>query len=156
MTEHTTSRSVGIWIDHREAVLIFVSELDGSLLRIMSNVEERTRSRVLPSNAPHESQLVHADDSRGRRTMGFLTHYYDEVIARLAGATEVFIFGPGEAKGEFRKRFDHTAHPGCTVSIEPAARMSEAQLVQKVRKHFGLTVAPVNPIRHDAAREQRR
>ena len=46
-----------------------------------------------------------ADDSREREYTGHLGHY-DEVISCLRPAQAILLFGPGEAKGELRKRIE--------------------------------------------------
>jgi len=38
--------------------------------------------------------------------MGHLANYYDEVIACIGDAETILIFGPGEAKGELKKRME--------------------------------------------------
>ena len=50
--------------------------------------------------------MVPADDSREREYTGHLDNYYDEVISCIRPAEAILIFGPGEAKGELRKRIE--------------------------------------------------
>ena len=49
---------------------------------------------------------MQADDSRQREFTGDLNVYYDEVIACIRDAETILIFGPGEAKGELKKRLE--------------------------------------------------
>lgn len=88
------------------------------------------------SPMPHESQRVQADDSRDREFMGHLRVYYDAVIAAIRGAEAILIFGPGEAKGELRKRLEKDRMDARVVAVETTDRMSEPQIVAKVREFF--------------------
>jgi len=52
----------------------------------------------------YESLLVKADDSHQREYTHHLNQYYAKVIAAVGHAEALLIFGPGEAKGELKKR----------------------------------------------------
>jgi hypothetical protein len=98
---------VGLWIDHREAFIVVLTEKGEETKRIESTVEKQLRrSGRSPSNESFEPQLVPADDTRERDYMGHLANYYDEVIACIGDAETILIFGPGEAKGELKKRME--------------------------------------------------
>ena len=93
----------GVWIDHREAVIVLVSGKRQDTKRIKSCVEKQLRrSGRSPSRDRFEAQRVPADDSREREYTGHLTNYYDEVISCIRPAEAILLFGPGEAKGELR------------------------------------------------------
>ena len=61
---------------------------------------------------------------------------YDEVIEQLAGISSIFIFGPGEAKGEFKKRLEHKGMGELVAGCEPAERMTAHQITAKVQTFF--------------------
>src|SRR4029079_10128770 len=94
---------VGMWIDHREANIVFLSSAGEKTRQIKSDVEKRLRSGDSPSNGSYETQMVPASDQRERGYTDHLANYYEEVFLAAHGADTVFIFGPGEAKGELRK-----------------------------------------------------
>jgi hypothetical protein len=79
---------------------------------------------------------VPADDSRQREYTGHLARYYDEIISCLRDAGAVLIFGPGEAKGELKKRFEKDKTGAQTVTMETTDKMTELQIVAHVRHHF--------------------
>jgi hypothetical protein len=127
----------GLWIDHREAVIVMLSDKGEETKRIGSGVEKQLRrSGRSPSEAPFEAQMVPADDSRERDYTGHLANYYDEVIACLRPAEEIMVFGPGEAKGELRKRIERNKLDLRITSFETADKMTEGQIAQKVRRHY--------------------
>ena len=88
------------------------------------------------STTRHESQRVPADDSRQRRFTGQLDIYYDAVIACVRHAEAILILGPGEAKGEFRKRIMKAGIRGRIEEAEAVDKMTDRQITAKVRQHF--------------------
>ena len=72
------STKVGLWIDHRKAVIMAVTEQGEATRLIISKVEKQLgRSGGARSMTPHESQQVPADDTRERKFIGHLNIYYD-------------------------------------------------------------------------------
>jgi hypothetical protein len=96
----------GLWVDHREALIVVLTQPGEKTTRIQSNAEKQLRRAGEPSVGRFEYQEVPADDSRQRAYSGYLARYYDEIIACLRDAGAILIFGPGEAKGELKKRFE--------------------------------------------------
>ena len=127
----------GLWIDHREAVIVLVSGKRQDTRRIKSGVEKQLRrSGRPPSQGPFEAQMVPADDSREREYTGHLADYYDEVISCIRPAEAILIFGPGEAKGELRKRIERDKLDLRITCFETADKMTERQVSQKVRRYY--------------------
>jgi hypothetical protein len=127
----------GLWIDHRRAVIVLVSDKGEEAKVIESNVEKQPgRFAGVRSTTPYEAQKVPADDSRERGFTDHLRGYYDEVIAALHDAESILIFGPGEAKGELRKRLEGDQLRGRIVAVETADKMTDHQIAAKVREFF--------------------
>jgi len=128
---------VGLWIDHRKALIVAVTDKGEEIRLIISKVEKQPgRSGGLRSTTPYESQLVPADDSRERKSTGHLNIYYNAVIACILDAESILIFGPGEAKGELKKRLMKNKLGGRIVGIETIDRMTDRQIAAKVRQYF--------------------
>ena len=89
-----------------------------------------------PSAPPFEPRMVPADDSPEREYTGNLEYYYDEVISCLRQASAILLFGPGEAKGELKKRIERDKLDLRINRLETADRMTELQITQKVRQHY--------------------
>jgi hypothetical protein len=123
---------VGLWIDHRKALIVAVTDKGEEIRLIISKVEKQPgRSGGIRSTTPYESQLVPADDSRERRSTGLLNIYYNAVIACIRDAESILIFGPGEAKGELKKRLVRNKLGGRIVGIETIDRMTDRQIRRK-------------------------
>jgi hypothetical protein len=130
-------KTVGLWIDHRKAVIVFVVDKKIEKKLINSKVEKQLgRFDGIRSTTSYESQLVPADDSQERDFMGHLDIYYDEIISCIHDAESILIFGPGEAKGELAKRIDRNKINGRIIAVEPVDEMTDPQIVAKVRQRF--------------------
>jgi hypothetical protein len=131
----------GLWVDHREALIVVLSKTGEETKRIQSNVQKQLRRTGEPSVGRFEYQEVPADDSRQRAYSGYLVRYYDEIVAYLRDAGAVLIFGPGEAKGELKKRFEMEKTGAHIVTMETTDKMTEPQIVAHIRHHFDLEAA---------------
>jgi hypothetical protein len=130
----------GIWIDHRKAFVVTLSPEDDHTTLILSRVEKHPeRGGDSPLKGPYEAHGVPADDSRQRALTGQLKDYYDAVIATVRGYEHVFLFGPGEAKGELHKRLAKMQVGEHVTAVEAADKMTDREIVAKVREHFGLS-----------------
>ena len=129
--------TAGLWIDHRKAVIAIISEDGEETLEIRSNVEKQPgRLAGVRSTTSYESQKAPADDSHDREFTGHLNKYYDEVIAAIRDAESVLLFGPGEAKGELKKRLEKDKLGGHVIAIETVDKMTDRQIAAKVREYF--------------------
>jgi len=79
------------------------------------------------------------------------------VIASIRDAESIIIFGPGEAKGELKKRLERINLGGRIVSVEIFDKMTDRQIVAKVRQYFAKSHSETEPTRkNDGHRQQRR
>lgn len=132
------SSQAGVWIDHRKALIVALTPDGERTTLITSKVEKHLeRGGDSPMKGRYESRQVPADDSRQRALTGELNVYYDAVIAGVRGFDELLLFGPGEAKGELHKRILKMKLKGRVVAVETEDKMTDPQIVAKVRKHFG-------------------
>jgi hypothetical protein len=121
---------VGLWIDHRQAVIVVVTDAGEETKRIISNMEKHVRF------SSGSSEDGSQEDVRDRQFGKHLNSYYDEVIAVIRDAHSIQIFGPGEAKGELEKRLESEGLKGRIVGIETVDKMTDRQIAAKVRERF--------------------
>ncbi len=110
--------------------MIFTGDEGERTERMESGVEKHERVKGLSADDAPEG------DHRDRHFAERLNRYYDEVILHLAAADEVFLFGPGEAKGEFQQRMAAKGSGARIVTVEAADEMTVPQMAPKVREHF--------------------
>lgn len=128
---------VGLWIDHRKAIIVTVTDKGEEIGLIVSKVEKQLqRSGDSPLKGSYESQKVPADGSRQRTFTAHLNIYYEAVIACLRDAESILIFGPGEAKGELKKRLEESRLGGRIAGVETVDKMTDRQIAAKVRQYF--------------------
>jgi hypothetical protein len=125
------SHKVGIWIDHKKAVIVSVSEARVSATTLESEVGPHPRYSGRPDGGGEKKyQARHGQH---------LHRYYDEVIGLIGDPEELLIFGPGEAKLELKERLSRsTALSEYTVKVATADKLTEPQILAKVREHFGV------------------
>jgi len=125
------NQKVGIWIDHKRAVIVSASA-DG------------VTTKILESEVGGHPRYSGQQDGGGekkyeeRHDQG-LDRYYDDVISQLERPEAFLIFGPGEAKLELKERLSRTkAFSGRTVDVETSDKLTDPQIVAKVKAHFGI------------------
>jgi stalled ribosome rescue protein Dom34 len=130
-------KEVGLWIDHRKAVLVtFENEVEATRV-IKSGIEKHVRfSSGTHSKTSGNSQGSTAEDVRDRQFGNQLGSYYDEIISIIRDADSILIFGPGEAKVEFENRLKHQELGERIVGVETVDKMTDPQITAKVRDHF--------------------
>jgi hypothetical protein len=129
--------TVGLWIDHRKAVIVAVTDEGEEMELTISKVEKQLRrSGDSPLEGRYESLQVPADDSRERKLTGQLNIYYDAVIASIRDADSILLFGPGEAKGELQERIEKSKLRGHIVAVETVDKMTNRQIAAKARQFF--------------------
>jgi len=129
--------TVGLWIDHKKAIIVAVTDKGEETGLIISKVEKQLRrSGDSPLTGLYESYQVPESDSRQKTFTGHLNIYYDAVIACIRDAEAILIFGPGDAKGELKKRLERNNLGGRIIGIETVDKMTDRQIAAKVRQHF--------------------
>ena len=135
-------KRIGLWIDHKKAILVIESEQGEDIQQIESGVGRRARYRgASNSKSPYSAQYQQGDDQLDNKYAEQLKKFYDKVIASIRDAEAVFILGPGEAKVEFEKRLAHDKVNVQVVGVETADKMTERQISARVREYFQGTKA---------------
>jgi hypothetical protein len=125
------SQKVGIWIDHRRAIIVSTSAGHVTTRSLDSEVEAHPR---YPGK-----QKTGGEKQYEERHSQQLDRYYDDVIGQIGLPDALLIFGPGEAKVELKERLSGSkAFAARSVAIETADKLTDAQIVAKVKEHFGI------------------
>jgi hypothetical protein len=80
--------------------------------------------------------MIAADDDRQKELTGHINVFYDEVVSSIRDAESILLFGPGEAKGELKKRMAKNGLGERIVEIETVDKMTLPQIVSKVHRFF--------------------
>ena len=123
-------KGIGLWIDHRKAVVVLVSNEGEKTMEITSDMEKHVRF------SEGASMAGSSEDVRDRQFGNRLNKYYDAVIAVIRDGDSIQIFGPGEAKGELKKRLESKGLGGRIVGVETVDKMTDRQIAARVREHL--------------------
>lgn len=130
-------KEIGLWLDHREAVIVILTDGGEEMKHITSDSGKHMRySGSSHSKTPEGLKEVTSEDQRDRKFGNELNKFYDEIIATVRDADAIQIFGPGEAKGELEKRIAHEGIKAQILAIETMDKMTDRQISAKVREHF--------------------
>jgi hypothetical protein len=132
---------VGIWIDHRKAVIVSASADGVTVNTLESKVGPHSRysgraGSTMPEGGPQDER----GEKRYEERYGqHLDEYYDKVISHLGRPEALLLLGPGEAKLQLKERLSHTkALSKCIVGIEATDKLTDPEIVAKVKAHYGI------------------
>jgi stalled ribosome rescue protein Dom34 len=129
---------VGVWIDHREAVVVTVDEEETELIHVESRVEMSHRlSGGSRSKTPYGPQDIASEHRMEERRKHQLNRFFDGLMAHLRSPGQIFIMGPGEAKRKFVRYLQHDHGAGQRVAgVETRDKMPDNQIVEAVEEFF--------------------
>jgi stalled ribosome rescue protein Dom34 len=132
------SRTIGLWVDHKEAVLVSIKDGTVSVRRVESEVGTRFNpSGGWKSGGTTVAQSIVKEQTEDERRKHHLHAYYQELSKAVGTAEELFIFGPGEAKHELVKKIEKNKGLRVRIAaVETCDKMTEPQIAAKVKAFF--------------------
>lgn len=127
---------VGVWIDHKKAVIVKAGE--DSVSVVESDVPAHTRFTGGGGYPGSQSSQRGGSERRSEeRNRNALDRYFDQVIAALGHPEAILIMGPGEAKQQLADQLGRaTLRPQPTLTVETTDKLTDAQIVAMVTRHF--------------------
>ncbi|MDF1577453.1 MAG: hypothetical protein P1P81_03305 [Desulfobulbales bacterium] len=138
MKTRSMTQRVGIWVDHKEAILVSVTDTETTLQRIESHAESNFRpSGGWKASGTNVAQAVSKEQKAEERRRHLFHSFYHGVIEKIGKADFIYLSGPGEAKLELAKEVEKIKGPrGRIAAVEPSDRLTENQIVAKVKSFF--------------------
>jgi hypothetical protein len=127
--------NAGVWIDHHKAVVALLIDDREDMLQILAERDGSSSPGLRAKNSYTPNDFV-AEDKRERKVMIQLNQYYDEVIGSVRNAQEILILGPGQAKGEFRKRIATHKLRAHVAEMKTVDKLTDQQIADYVHQHF--------------------
>jgi hypothetical protein len=132
---------VGIWIDHKRAVIVSASAGQVTATTVLSKIGPHARysdrAGYPTPDGPQESGG--GEKQYEGRYDQHLDRYYDDVIGQAGQPEALLIFGPGEAKLQLKERLGRSkALSERIVGVETTDKLTDPQIVAKVKAHYGL------------------
>ncbi len=131
-------RDIGVWIDHRQAVIVTINGVgppEAQIIESGAESKHKSTGHVRASSGLHRTTGGHKHEENKRRQV--LAKYYDRVISRLAAAERLLIVGPNGARLELEARMSR--RPALAKRIlgrAQSGRVTQRQLVANVRRYF--------------------
>jgi stalled ribosome rescue protein Dom34 len=130
-------KQVGLWIDHRKAVIVAIVKGGEDIKVIKSSMEKHVRfSSGGDPYGSNSSMGPTSEDSRDRKFENHLDNYYKEILSIIHEADSIWIFGPGEAKVELSNYLKKHSACGHILSVEPVDKLTDRQIASKVRDYY--------------------
>ena len=132
-------KNAGIWIDHKEAILV---SMKGSGAPLVERIESHAEGHFRPSGGWKAggsaiAQSVSSERTADERRKRQFHNFYRTVIEEIGKADKVFIFGPGEAKSELAKEIEAIKGPHVRVAaVEATDKLTENEIVARVKSFF--------------------
>ncbi|QIP13743.1 hypothetical protein G8759_14520 [Spirosoma aureum] len=137
----------GIWLDHRKALI--VSFKGDSATSHSVQVEAQKRQRIHRDGHPYKK----AEDQVEELTRHRLANYYETICAQVKDASDIYIFGPGEAKTELEKVLRNKSTLAEKIKqVEPADYLTDYQIMARVREFAAKRLAFMHPLNHPYTR----
>ena len=131
-------KNTGLWIDHKEAIIVSIENGESVVHRVPSGAESHFKpSGGWKSGGTNVAQAVSNEHTAEESRKHQYHVFYQKVIELLDDSSKIAIFGPGEAKVELNKEIGKLKelHKKVTA-VEPCERITENQLVAKVKEFF--------------------
>jgi hypothetical protein len=130
--ESIVKKKIGLWIDHRKAVIVELTDKGEQITRINSDAEKQIRVE----GGSRQDGLQTTEAIRGKKLEAKLGNYFDDIIAHIRDAELIQIFGPGNAKNELAKQMEKHRLKERIVEIETMDNMTDNQIAAKVQEYF--------------------
>jgi stalled ribosome rescue protein Dom34 len=142
------AKNVGLWIDRKRAVIVTFGDRLHTVTTVESGVRHSEYRGAPRSKSPYSAQYSQGDDQLDRQFLHHLDKYYKRVVTRLRGAEQVLVFGPGEAKSDLKKYLAGDKSRSRHIVVESADKMTDRQIVARVRRQFEQPAAKRPPRAH--------
>ena len=122
---------LGIWIDHKRALIVSVAREHSAVTRLQSSVRAHRHY--------HGAQDGGGEKKYEARHEQAVAHFVDAVARHVERGDEVVILGPGESKGALVRRIRQIKSlKGVATTTAAAGKLTEAQLVATIRRRYRL------------------
>ena len=133
-----TDKKIGMWIDHKEAIVVLIDGEQTAVERIESDAESHYhQSGGWKASGTNIAQAISNEKRPEERRRHQLLKFYRTIIENIADTRSIYIFGPGEAKLELAKELDKIkGHNDREVTTEPSDKLTQNQIVARVKSFF--------------------
>jgi len=124
----------GIWIDRHKAMIVDPTLNQKEFTQISSPLTSQTSDSI--SQSRFGDQYLNPEKKLQAKRKQLLKDYYNNVIESLENDSELYIFGPAEAKTELHKAIYKSCKRFRNITLHPSDNLTENQIVAKVKEFF--------------------
>ena len=130
-------REIGVWLDYKEAYLIFLQDQEAAVEVISSAVEDFHPSGGATSKTPWGPQDSVKEKTYLERKKQQLQRFFQAIMQKLQKEDALYIFGPAEAKLGLKKAIESNNHLAIDLrAVEAVDQMTQNQKIAHVKAFF--------------------
>ncbi|HEX6791950.1 MAG TPA: hypothetical protein VF247_11625 [Candidatus Krumholzibacteria bacterium] len=128
-------KKVGIWIDHRRALIVTLEEGNESREVVESDIDQLATPEGSRRNpTPYGPQMTSVEHKMEGRELKHLHQYYQDIIKRIGAPERLLVIGPALAKQELAAEIaNESALRKTMVKVEPCDSMTDNQVAARIR-----------------------
>jgi len=129
---------LGVWIDHKKAVMVFLNEDRYRIEHVKSDAENHYRpSGGWKSSGTNVAQSIVKEKTAEERRKHQYHEFYKKIIDKCGNVGRMYIFGPSEAKIEFKKELGKIKNSPITIDeVAPSDKLTDHEVLQKVKSFY--------------------
>lgn len=129
-------KKVGIWIDHRRAVIVTIEHGQESIVVMDSDVDGRPKAAGRSGSSTKWGPQAPINERRLEENYKLhVVNFYKDVIKAIGKPDQLLVMGPAQAKLEFSNELDKVAGVrDVPRKVETADKMTDPQVAAKVRE----------------------
>jgi len=128
-------KKVGIWIDHRTAVVVTIEDGQESIKTIEGTADRQPKAAGRSGNPTKWGPQATINEHRVAENYRLhVVNFYKDVIKSIGKADQLLIMGPAQAKLEFVEEVEKVADLRAVPrKVETVDKMTDPQVAAKVR-----------------------
>ena len=133
----TIQKPVGIWLDFRDAFIVYLNNGSEKTLKVQSEIDESNPVGGSGSSTPYGAQEAVSETRYLHRRQQQEKQYFQSIIDKLADRDAVYIMGPAQAKIHLEQELKKQPNSAIKIiKVESCDRLTENQIRARIRDHF--------------------
>lgn len=136
-----SNKRIGLWLDHSQAHFIDISKGPAGIETTFADARQHEHFKGETGTGTKLSNTRSTDNEHHVHNIEreVLNRYYKVLAGRLKNYDDIYLFGPTSAKDEFHNFIKaDKAFEKKTVNVESCDKLTENQLVARVKHFFNL------------------
>jgi len=128
---------VGIWLDYREAYIVYVNGSSEVAVNLASNIDESHPVGGSGSSTPYGSQEAISETRHLRRRKRQEKQYFQSIIEKIRHRDGIYILGPAQAKLGLEHELKKDPNLlDKILTLDTCDRITNNQIRAKIRDFF--------------------